>query len=278
MNQPLFNREQAVAWAAAQAANPFITRGGAGFPSPAQGGVMTPCTADRVLLAGGQLASYLKPESIVPLEFVFRRLPEDGIFDATPQRPCQFEMGVVKVPETMGFVVLDYRFAIYRPSGAAAGDFVELEDNRLPTQVGWNIEADVNHQGNFHYELNPIPPSNGTNPAYQSNPNPGFIPGGPGSPATDYQFTQARFNQQQGATGDLSLMPQRHHREGLLHVPAPWILHSSQTFVMSCHVFRGIQIPIAFFEAEVFGFMIPDMNLIEMQKAIAPCITKSGGV
>lgn len=275
MGKPLFNAEQFAGFGAIRQANPGIALAGQGFGSPSQldSGVVTPCTADRVLLAGGQLASYLKPESIVPLEYVFRRLPIDGIFQATPSAPCQFEMGSIKVPAHQGFVVLDSRFAIYRPSGAAAGDFVELEDNRLPTQVGWNIEADVSRQGNYRYELNPIPPFDKTSPAYQSNPNPGFIPGGPGSPATDDQFTQARYTAAQSGTGDLSLMPQRHYREGILHVPAPWILHSDQTLIVSCHVFRSIQIPIAFFEAEIFGFMLPDQHLIEMQKAIAPCIT-----
>ena len=96
-------------------------------------------------------------------------------------------------------------------------------------------------------------------------------------PASDDQFVQARFTQAQSGTGDLSLMPQRHHRQGLLHVPAPWILHSNQTLIPSCHVFRAITIPIAFFEAEIFGFMLPDNMLDVMQKAIAPCIEKPGG-
>lgn len=276
MNQPLFNADQRAAFSAMQLANPSI-----GFGAPLQrgdGSVVTTCAADRVLLAGGQLASYLKPDSIVPLEYVFRRLPIDGIFQATPSTPCQFEMGAIRVPAHQGFVVLDYRFAIYRPSGIVAGEFVELEQNRLPTQVGWNLEADMNRQGTFRYELQPIPPANSSNPAFLSNPNPGFIAAGPGTPATDDQFAAARYTQAQSGTGNLSLMPQRHHREGLLHVPAPWILHSDQTLIPSCHVFRAIPIPIAFFEAEIFGFMLPDGQLQEMQRAIAPCIEKPGGI
>lgn len=276
MNRPLFNADQFAGLSLARASNPALALGGS-YPAPAEGGIMTPCGVDRVVLAGGQLGSYLKPDSIVPLEFVFRRLPIDGIFSATPSAPCQFEMGTIKVPAHQGFVVLDSRFAIYRPSGVVSGEFVELEANRLPTQVGWNIEADVQRQGNYRYELNPIPPADSTNPAYQSNPNPGFIPGGPGTPATDDQFTQARYTAAQSGAGDLSLMPQRHHRQGLLHVPAPWILHSDQELIVSCHVFRAVQIPIAFFEAEIFGYMLPDGHLQAMQRAIAPCLEQPGG-
>lgn len=278
MNQPVFNPQQIASLQALKLANPMLARH-MQYPSPAEGGVMTPCTADRVMLAGGQIASYLKPESIVPFEAVFRRLPIDGIFTATPHTPCQFEMGSIHVPIDHGFVVLDTRTAIYRPSGVAAGDFVELEDNRLPTQVGWDVQANAQRQGNYRYELNPSPPFDKSNPAYQSANNLGIIPGTAEGFASPDVFAAAAATQAQAATGNaLSLMPQRHHREGLLHVPAAWILHSNEDLILSCTVFRAIQIPIAFFEFEVFGFMLPDLHLYEMQKAIAPCITKSGGV
>jgi hypothetical protein len=273
MDQPLFNPQQQAGFAALGRANPAL------FGQPSlNGGVITACATDRVMLAGGQLSSYLIPESIVPFEAVFRRLPIDGIFTATPSQQCEFEMGFVHVPETMGFVVLDTRFAIYRPSGSAAGDFVELEDNRLSTQVGWDIKANANRQGNYHYELNPLPPANASSPAYQSMPNLGIPSASAPGSATDDDFAAARASSVQSPSFGLSLMPQRHFRQGLLHVPAPWILHSSEDFIMSCSVFRAIPIPVGFFEASVFGFLMPDSNLIAMQKAIAPCITKSGGV
>ncbi len=240
--------------------------------------MLTPCAIDRVMLAGGQLVSYLTPDSIVPFESVFRRLPIDGIFTAAPGRPCQFEMGTVQVPRSMGLVVLDTRFAIYRPSGAAAGDFVELENNRLSTQVGWDILSNVQRQGNYRYELNPLPPAATSTPAYQGQQNLGVIQGVQPAIASDDAFAAARAQQVQLSSGGaLSMMPQRHHRQGLLQVPAPWVLHSDETFIMSCSVFRAIQIPIAFFEAEIFGFMLPDSQLIDMQKAIAPCIPKPRG-
>lgn len=245
--------------------------------SPFERGTLTACSADRVMLAGGQLASYVTPGSIIPFEAVWRRLPEDGIFTASPSSPCQFEMGSFRVPQSMGLVLLDYRFDIYRPSGSAAGDFVPLEDNRLPTQVGWNIKSNANIQGNVRYELNPQPPG-GSGPGYDPPPNPGLIPGGPGAPATDAMFDRARFAQAQAAVGSLSLMPQRHHREGLLRVPAPWTLHSNTSLTFSCSVFRAIPIPIAFFEAEAFGFLMPDNDLLALEQHLAPCIQQNGGV
>ncbi len=185
-------------------------------------------------------------------------------------------MGSFEVPGTMGLVLLDWNFNIYRPSGSAAGDFVLLESNRLSTQVGWNIRSRGQVQGNYTYQLNPSPPT--TSSGYNSNPNPGFIPGGPGQAASPGQFETARYLEAQAASGDLSIMPQRHHRQGLMQVPAPWVLHSSADVSVSCHVFKAIQIPIGFFEAELFGFLIPDSDLRNLQRALAPCLTKPGGI
>lgn len=274
MNQPLLNSGQRDMFAALRNANPSFAD--ARQPS-LEGSSLAACAADRVLIAGGQLMSYLTPESIMPFEAVYRRLPIDGIFEATPQQPCQFEMGTFQVPGTMGLVLLDWNFNIYRPSGSAAGDFVLLESNRLSTQVGWNIRSRGQVQGNYTYQLNPIPPGAGT--GYDSNPNPGFVyPPGPGQAASAGQFEAARYLEAQAASGDQSIMPQRHHRQGLLHVPAPWIIHSSQDVSVSCHVFRAVQIPIGFFEADLFGFLIPDSDLRNLQRALAPCLTPPGGV
>lgn len=271
MNRPLLDPKQRHAFEA-------LARS-ASAPSavPFERGVLTACASDRVVLAGGQLASYVTPSAIIPFEAVWRKLPDDGIFTASPSQPFQFDLGSFRVPDSMGLVVLDYRFDIYRPSGSAAGDFVPLEDNRLPTQVGWNIRSNANIQGNVRYELNPSPPA-GASPAYTAQPNPGLIPGGPGPVATDAQFDRARYAQAQAASGDLSLMPQRHHREGLLRVPAPWTLHSGTSLTLSCHIFRAVQIPLGFFEGEVFGFLMPDNDLLALEKHIAPCVTLAGGV
>lgn len=290
MNRPNFTPDQQAHLSRFMQTNPaFIPQG---VVPPVEGGAITGCSADRVMLAGGQLSSYITPEAITPFEMLYRRLPVDGIFTATPQNPTQFEMGSFRVPISMGLVILDYRFAIYRPSGSAAGDFVPLESNRLSTQIGWNIRTDANVQGNVRYELNPQPPANtsylpGSRTVHQTSgiPSTLFPSSLPAlnadqasALASDDQFTAARFQQAQSAVGDLSVMPQRYHREGILHVPAPWLLHSNQLITLSCHVFRGVPIPIAFFEAELFGFLLPDNDLRALQTSLAPCVQKNGGV
>jgi hypothetical protein len=281
MNRPTLTPQQQKALTAFAQQNPGVPIPGMGMgapPLPGGNSFGTVCGFDRVALAGGQLTSYITPSSIIPLEFVYRRLPEDGIFDATPSKPCEFDLGTLKVPIASGFVLLDYNFDIYRPSGSASDDFVPLEDNRLSTQVGWDIQSNAARPGNYRFELNPTPPQDNSS-NFQSMPNAGLIPGGPPAPASDDQFTQARYAQAQSATSQgLSLMPQRHHRQGLLHVPASWVLRSTQSLTVSCTVFRAIQIPIAFFEASIFGFIMADANFEALDRALAVCEGVGGGV
>lgn len=273
MNRPVISPAQAQTLQLFRQANPHMQ----GL-SQTVGSEAEVCSIDRVMLAGGQLGSYITPVSITPLEQVFRRLPTSGIHTATPNAPCIFDMGSFRVPESQSFVLLDYRFDIYCPSGTISNDFLPIENNSLATNVGWDITSDGVRQGNTRYELSPLPPAENS-PSFQPQPNPGFIPGGPGPVASDAQFAAARHTSAQSAAGDgLSIMPQRHHREGLLHVPASWVIKSGSNLTLTCRVLRGIQRPIAFFEAELFGYLLPTVHMEAILRATAPCILPPGGV
>ena len=266
MPAPYPNAHQASIFAELRMNNPQFEQ----RSTPLAGASAAFCSVDRVVLAGGQLSSYVTPESIVPVEMVYRTLPQDGIFTATPQAPLTFDLGSFRVPAEMSFVLLDYHFDIYRPSGTTPGDFVPVEDNRLSTNVGWDITSNGRRQGNVHYELNPLPPQL----------NAVSFPGSTvGTPATQAQFDAVKFQLAQSSAGDaLSIMPQRHHRQGILNCPAPWIHKSGSNVTLTCRVMRGIPIPIAFFEAEMFGYLLPTMHMDAIGKASAPCILPPGGV
>jgi hypothetical protein len=151
----------------------------AGIPvQPVGGGasVETSCSALRVNLAGNMLGTLVMPESITPLERLFRRLPVDGTLTATPDRPFSFELGTIEVPQQMSFVMLDYRWAIHVPSGIAAGDTQELPDRRLSLQVGYDVKFTDARSDNLAFELDPSLPSE-TTASFASSTNAGSIPG-----------------------------------------------------------------------------------------------------
>lgn len=145
------------------AANPHVAFGG---PPPAPeagaGGGPTshvrgwdPSSVSRVLQAGGEVAARFMHPTFIPFEKVYRKFSQQGVYEASPQNNFVFELGAFRVPAQMAFALVDYRFAIYRLSGAAAGDWVELEDRRLSGQVGYDVLIADYRKANLSYELEP---------------------------------------------------------------------------------------------------------------------------
>jgi hypothetical protein len=244
------------------AVNPRATFGGvAPRPQPTH----------RIGLAGGLVGANVSPEQAVPLEHLFRTLPIPGVFTATPNNTVSVELGAFAVPSSMVFLLLDYRFDIYRPSGYAAGDFVPVEDRRLSTQVGWQLTSNGKQQGNWSYQLIPsVPSSNATSITYAPQPNPGIIPGQiPDAPVNQAVFNRLRAEANQASTGGLGMMPQRHHRDGLLKAPYSWALRANEVLQVKANIFEAVPIPVAFFEASITGWLLPQVvaeELLNQQK------------
>ncbi len=75
---------------------------------------------------------------------------------------------------------------------------------------------------------------------------------------TAHEFELVRSAELQGPAGPaLSMMPQRHHRNGLVKVANNYVVRASGDLIVSCSVINRIAIPIAFFEANVMGILMP---------------------
>jgi hypothetical protein len=210
--------------------------------------------AMRVQPAGGQLLNYVQHESVLWFERLYRKLPVNGMYAATPSQPVSITMGAEHVPGSMVLIVLDYRFDIYRFSGAYPGEYVPVGNRRLSTQVGWDIAFSGNKRaGNFEFQLVPQVPLSAVQQSFATSINPSL---GPQQPQ-QWEFDQARqLNSQSTVAAGLSLMPQRHHREGLMQVSNEYVLRSSDTLTFTCNVFNTIPIPIAFFEVNFTGILM----------------------
>lgn len=268
-------------------ANPGLQTGVAPpRPEPASHG--RPC-ATPVVQSGGALASLLMHPSFVPFEQMYRKLPEEGMFTATPQRNFKFELGAFQVPVSMTFLFVDYSFRVYRLSGAAAGDTVPLEDRRLSTLFGFDVKIDAYRKGNLRYELDPTP-IEATKQAYNPPPSGGTIASGndptarfgvfpPSSApqgATQAQFNAAPFARSAAPGGaGLSLLPQRSERQGALPLPFTYLVESNQRVQFECTIFKPIPIPLAFFELDVTGFLMP-ANVVNTLLAGLKACTSQG--
>lgn len=276
-----------------RATNPHVTPGVPPRPDPAASGAA--CSSSRVVAAGGAISQLLVHPSFVPFEQLFRRLPEQGVFEASPERNFQFELGSFVVPQQMAFVLLDYSFNIHRLSGAAAGDTVPIERQRLSTLLGYDVKIDNTRKGNLLFELDPqpvtaarsafAPVSTGGTILNVDNPDesrPGVLPLFPSGtgplPASPAQFAAANFQRSATPGGPgLSLLPQRPGRQGARDVPFTYVATENQRVVFEVVVFRPIPIPIAFFEVDAVGMLVSQNVLKAMFDEMKPCVSTGGG-
>lgn len=226
--------------------------------------------AERVHLAGGALNSVLTDDvATLPFEQLFRRLPEEGIHDpnVSPTRPFVFECGAFRVPPQQMLLLFDLRPDIYRFTGVAPNDVVPVEARRFAGQVGFDITIDGIRPGNTKFELEPIQRQAGLefqpNQGTDSVDNPGQLP----PPSA---FVQARANRFGAASGaGLSLLPQRPFRYGASSLPLTLLVSENQSFAVHVVVFRPILAPIAFFEFDMAGVLMPLVLAREVLGSIA---------
>lgn len=268
-------------------------------PRPDPSSYGAPCSANRVVQAGGIMTQLLVHPSFVPFEFLFRKLPEEGVFTATPERNFVFELGAFDVPQQMTFCLLDYRFNVHRLNGAAVGDTVPIEDERLATLLGYDWLVDQYRPTNLRMEIDPVP-IEATKDAFQPQPSAGVIATGSGGTATSdptrfglpafapssgpQQATQAQFNAANFARSatpagpGLSLLPQRTRRVGA-PPPFPFTrpVRSDQTLSFQVVIFKPVPIPLAFFEVSFTGVIMPANTLEDMFEGMKPCVSPDGG-
>ncbi len=241
-------------------ANPDLGHGLPPSPNPGAGYRVRTVRAQQ---PGGELLGYLPSEGVLWFEQLYRVLPPRGMYDATPSKPLTFNMGSFRVPQSMVLVVIDYAFDIYRFSGAAASDYLPIETNRLSTQIGWDINIDNNRPGNLSFQLAPKEQSQ-TQQAFTARQ-------GPTQPAQQWQFDAARASQLQAAvSAGLALMPQRHHRNGLVQLANTYVAKSSSSLNVACSIFGRVPIPIGFFEANICGMLLPQNVYAAYQETNVP--------
>lgn len=249
-------------------------------PPPTPGSFTTPmsaanakCRAERVLLAGGALNNTLTDRDTNPFEQVFRRLPEQGIHSPTisTQKPFVLELGSFQVPKEMALLLFDIRPDVYRFSGIDPNDAVPFEARRFGSQMGYDFTINGSHQGKTRFELEPIPRQEGLafSPLLGTDTlnNPGYLP----RPSA---FAQARANRFGASSGaGLALMPQRHFRYGPTSLPLTLMLSENDVAEFKAVIFKPIQSPVAFFEMDMAGLLMP----LNKAKALLECIRLSGG-
>jgi hypothetical protein len=252
--------------APAKTAAPPLTFGGrmAPPPNPATGTFVS-CDSQRVMLAGGDLFSLTLHPSVIPFEQLYRRLPEEGMFDpsVSPTNPFVFELGAYRVPERMTLGLYDLRPDIYRLSGVDPGDFVPVEARRFGSIMGFQLTVDQRQAGNTVFQLDPIAIQRTSQQAFQPPIGPDIQPVA--------AFNIAAANSFAGVAGaGTGLLPQRPTRYGALDLPFTLFARSGQTVQVRCVIFRPLPSPIAFIEYDIAGVLLPELWTDAMLRCVEP--------
>lgn len=247
-------------------------------PTGRSGAGMVPGTALRTVSAGGFLPSLLLHPSFIPFQYIFRVMPNEGLYQASRKRLCTFEAGAFTVPRSQVLCVAEYRFQPYRLSGIA-GDAIPLENGRLPLTLGYDINFSQSHKGNLRAEILPRQPS-----AAQSAFDGNRTLGGLGASDVLQQVLQSVYNSnpvtvpsalstsflQNSTAGDAMLPQSTKSVQGPERFPFSFVVEESQAVQLRITAFGPCPIPISFFETTLAGYLMPRSSYDELIKGIRP--------
>lgn len=259
------------------------------------------CAADRVIPAGGALASHLLSPEVVPFSRIRRLLSSPGMYTARKGRPYQAVVFAYTVPQQTTLALCGATTRLYTFDPLAAGDAVPLENRRLALSIGYDLTFATAHRpGNIEAGLIPIEPDIRKNVAYPNLPaqSVGFPPlpsrstNGDASvflQNIDTAYGQAQFVQQQidptpgNATpanpnqfvltaGGGGVQPQtQESKQGPEDMPFTYLVNEGESVTLSVVAFGPVRIPIAFVEAELVGYLMPKTTLDALLQRMRPC-------
>ncbi len=255
------------------------------------------CDAERILPAGGALISRLLPPSATPFERRFAIRPPVGIYTATREKPVQFTLGTFVVPKNQALALCEFRFLPYRFDGVIAGQTIPLEDRRLSLSIGYDLRVGpLGRSGNIVNQAIPGSPLAALNPAYPalqtggtvmqglpaapsglggatvetiygilalSGENP-IAPGLAPAPSQPSQFVTTLF----GA----SMLPQSQDgHQGPTGMPFTYYANENDNVLLTVGAFAPVQIPLAYFEGWLMGYLLPINALKKMLEKVRLC-------
>ena len=204
---------------------------------------------------GGSVLRHLLHPVFTPFEFLRRIQPENGWFGAavTPSHPVQTQIGSFGVPAGQLALVMDYEFAVYRPSGIDPGDFIRAANGRFSNQLGFDITVDGTRPANTSFQLVPQPA-----PVARQEFEPDVIvPGTGAGPAAAAAFRRAAASSYAGTAGTgTALLPARPNVLGPRSGPFTFIADEGAQVALSTVVFNRLRSPISCIEGRVAGFLI----------------------
>jgi len=274
------------------AANPHLAPGQC---APGEEGGLVCCgdraKAMRVVSSGGRFTESILHPVFTPLEQLWRKFPDDGIFQASERSPSVIEIGAFRVPANQSLILGEYSFQPFRFNGVLAGDVVPLEDQRLATTFGYDLNFSQARKGHISFEILPTSAPQNSRSAF-FNPSPfGTIFQGqtvgfddfdgplndlydetPKQPETeDVIYNQAQSSVQGNPAGSALIPPSGKGVQGPSGFPFTYQVDPNESVQIRVYIFRPVSVPLAFFQASISGYLVPTTRLQMLLRSVEPC-------
>jgi hypothetical protein len=237
-------------------------------------------TCLRQVTAGGFVSEMLLHETFVPFQYLYRRLPVEGMYVANPQRLMTIEAGAFTVPQNMALAVAEYGFQPYRFDGF--GEPVPLEAGRLPLSLGYDVNINQYRMSNLQNELLPTPPAT-RQAAFDGNPTAASVEdsglvssvlatvyGASTGPLAGTTPTSPSFVD--GNPAGSALLPQTSRGiQGPSRFPFTFTVEANQAVQLRITAFGRVSLPLAFIESTVKGYLMPSTVMHQMMEVLKPC-------
>jgi hypothetical protein len=244
----------------------------------------------------------LLPAGYTPFERIFRRLPDDGIFSASRTNPLTLEVGAFTVPPQQALIVAEYGYTIFRFNGAIAGDYLPMESGRLALSVGTDLNFSQFRRGNVVFEILPVPPPTQNLDAFSQTPTggmafppskvsfspttvgavtiytpgvnaqgtpPGSQIGPPSAPPSLFQQVASAVKTQSAGS---ALQPNNgREQQGPQKFPFSFIVDENNSVQLRITLFGAINVPVAFFESRIAGYLMSTNDLQALLDGVRPC-------
>lgn len=214
----------------------------------------------------GSMYEHFQHPMFDPFERQFRVQPTDAFFDPdrSPSNPFTFSIGGFKAAKDQFLVVLGYRFSAAK-FGLTSGDTVPLEDGRMGLLWAFDLDVDGRRDRQCQYEIDPVPIST-TRAAFE------LVAGTNGSRTQQAAYFDKNAANSFAITAGpgKSALPFQSQHFGPQAPAFTIMVRPNQTIQGSCIIFRPLEVPLAYVQFDVSGYILPP-NLVErFQREVQP--------
>lgn len=207
--------------------------------------------ATTVAMVGSAIEKVALNPQLQPLEQLWSVEPNDSWYDniRSPANYTRVEIGNYLVPTGQAFLLLDFDFCPFGPTGHGAFESAPIAEGHLTGSLGYALEINGTTPGQMHFELEPTP-SNFQQRRFRPQPNV-QIPLTE-RVAADYQRTLA--TSYAAATFGTNLLPVRSGRTGARHVPWSALAVEGNNISLTALIYRPIPFPLTMIRGRIMGY------------------------